>query len=229
MIAARGGSKGLIGKNMRVLSGETLIARAVRQLRESGVIDDLIVTTDSEEIATEAKRAGALVPFLRPSELAGDLATTEDTLRHALVTYEDLTSQLFDVCVFITATDIFRSSTWIAEAVNTLKLRPDIESVFAGWCTHKNYWEKLEDGGWVRLRSWMSTYASRQVRRFIVREDTGLACASRAWLWRQGRRIGDRVEVIVHHDDFTSIDIHTEEDLRLAEAALQIRREQSDG
>jgi len=229
VICARGGSKGLLGKNLRRLDGETLIARAIRHARESGAVDEVLVSTDSEEIAAEAKRAGAVVPFIRPAELADDLATTEDTLKHALLTYERVTGQPFDICVFITATDIFRSSKWIAEAVDLLKQKPDLESVFMGWRTHKNFWERQEDGSWVRLRPWMSVYSSRQVRRFIVREDTGLACASRSWLWRQGRRIGDRVEVIVHDDDFTSIDIHSEEDLRLAEAALKIRGEQMNG
>jgi len=225
VVCARGGSKGLVRKNMQILRDETLISRAIRHARESGSIDEILVTTDSEEIAAEAKRAGAVVPFIRPAELADDLATTEDTLKHALLTYEGLTAKSFDICVFITATDIFRSPIWIAEAVELLKQRPDLDSVFMGWRTHKNFWERQENGGWVRLRPWMSVYSSRQVRRFIVREDTGLACASRSWLWRQGRRIGDNVEIIVHDDDFSSIDIHSKEDLRLAEAALKIREE----
>jgi hypothetical protein len=69
----------------------------------------------------------------------------------------------------------------------------------------------------------MKIYASRQVRRKVVREDTGLASASRSRIWREGRRIGDRVMVIVHDDDFTSIDIHKKEDLDLARAATKIR------
>lgn len=225
VICARGGSKGLVRKNMQILQDETLLSRAIRHARESGAIDEILVTTDSEEIAAEAKRAGAVAPFLRPKELADDLSTTEDTLKHALLTYEKITGHFFDICVFITSTDIFRSPSWIAEAVTLLKRRPDLQSVFMGWRTHKNFWEKQEDGSWERLRPWMSVYSSRQVRRFIVREDTGLACASRSWLWRQGRRIGDHVEIIVHEDDFSSIDIHSEEDLRLAEAALKIRAE----
>ena len=56
-----------------------------------------------------------------------------------------------------------------------------------------------------------------------MREDTGLACASRAQLWREGRRIGDRVEILVNDDAFTGIDIHEDDDLQLAEAALRIR------
>ena len=99
-----------------------------------------------------------------------------------------------------------------------------MESVFVGHKTHKNFWEKQEDGSWLRLRPWMASYSSRQIRRSIVREDTGLACASRAWLWREGRRIGDKVEIIENDDDFTGIDIHTKEDLALAQAAIDIRK-----
>ena len=69
----------------------------------------------------------------------------------------------------------------------------------------------------------MAEYSSRQIKKPIVREDTGLACASRTYLWREGKRIGDNVEIITNDDDFTGIDIHTEEDLKLADYAMQIR------
>lgn len=224
VICARGGSKGLIRKNVRRLEGEPLVARPIRQALESGAVGTVLVTTDDEEIAAIAREAGAVVPFVRPAELARDLSTTEDTLRHALVTYEAQLGRQFEIAVFLTPTDIFRDPQWIRWAVETLRARPELESVFSGHRTHKNFWEQQEDGSWLRLRPWMAVYSSRQVRRSIVREDTGLACASRAWLWREGRRIGDRVEVIVNDDDFTAIDIHNEGDLALAEAALQIRK-----
>ena len=102
---------------------------------------------------------------------------------------------------------------------------PTPEVVFSGHKTHKNFWEQESDGSWVRLRQWMASYSSRQVRRAIIREDTGLACASRTSLWRIGKRIGDSVRIVTNKDDFTSIDIHTLEDLLLAEAALKIRSE----
>ena len=94
------------------------------------------------------------------------------------------------------------------------------------WNHHKNYWQKTKDGNWERVCPWMSTYSSRQVRQVIVREDTGLACASRTWLWREGRRIGNKVDIIENDDDFTSIDIHNPEDLLLAQAAINIRKTQ---
>jgi len=224
VIPARGGSKGLPGKNLMRLDGETLVARAVRHARESGVCDRVVVTTDGKDIADEARRAGAEVPFLRDESLAGDLATTEATLQDALARAEQAFKCTFDICVFIAPTDIFRQPQWIADCVDALRSDASLESAFVGLSTHKNYWEQSEDGSWVRLRDWMKVYSSRQILRRIVREDTGLASASRATLWRAGRRIGDRVQVIAHDDDFTSIDIHKREDLELAQAALGIRK-----
>ncbi len=224
VICARGGSKGLPRKNVRLLDGVPLIARPISHAIESGVIGTVLVTTDDEEIAEAARAAGAVVPFQRPTELAQDLTTTEETLQHALLTYEKMIGRQFEIAVFLTSTDIFRDPAWTRTAVETLRARPELESVFSGHKTHKNFWEQQENGSWVRLRPWMAVYASRQIRRAVVREDTGLACASRAWLWREGRRIGDRVAIIVNDDTFTGIDIHEEDDLLLAQAALRIRR-----
>ena len=91
--------------------------------------------------------------------------------------------------------------------------------------TFKNYWEELPEGGFQRLRPYMQIYGQRQERlknkRVIYREDTGLACASRAWLWRIGRRIGDKVEIMPNENPATDIDIHTEFELFLAEKIIQ--------
>jgi CMP-N-acetylneuraminic acid synthetase len=222
---ARGGSKGLPRKNVMPLLGKPLIAYPIEAARASEVVDVVLVTTDDEEIADAARKAGAEVPFLRPKELAGDLATTEATLQHALLTYEKMTGESFDVCVFLTATDVFRKAEWIAQAVRILDESPEIESAFSAHATSKNYWRKENDGGYERLLPWMRAYSSRQIRPVIYREDTGLACASRAALWREGRRIGDRVAIIPNTSSVTGIDIHTAFDLFLAEQAMRYLRE----
>lgn len=225
IVLARAGSKGVERKNMQPLDGDPLVVRPIRHALESGVVDTVLVSTDDEEIAEVARAAGAEVPFLRPEGLAQDLTTTEDSLRHALVSYEEHAGVEFDTGVFVTATDVFRDPAWIRICVDRLHGDPELESVFVGHRTHKNFWEQQPDGSWQRLRDWMAVYGSRQVRRSVVREDTGLACASRAWLWREGRRIGDRVDIVVNDDPFTGIDIHDADDLRLAQAALDIRRD----
>lgn len=225
IIPARGGSKGLPRKNIKPLLGKPLIAYPIEAAIASGVVDTVLVTTDDMEISDEARKAGAEIPFLRPKELAGELTTTEAVLQHALLTYEKMIGKSVDICVFLTATDIFRKPEWIKQSVDILNERPEIESAFSAYATSKNYWRKMEDGSYERLLSWMRIYSSRQVRQVIYREDTGLACASRAWLWREGRRIGDRVEIIPNSDSETFIDIHTDFDFFLAGQALRYLKE----
>jgi CMP-N-acetylneuraminic acid synthetase len=221
VICARGGSKGIKLKNLRKINNKHLIFYPIRDALTSGVVDDIILSTDNSKIASIAKKYGAKVPFLRPKSLSKDLTTTEKTLQHALLTYEKISKKNFDICLFLTANELFRRKEWIIKAVSTLKKNKKLDSVFCGHITHKNYWEK-KGSKWVRMRKWMKIYSSRQVRRFIVREDTGIACASRASLWRKGKRIGDNVEIILNKNSFTAIDIHDLNDLKLARCAMKI-------
>ena len=84
IIPARGGSKGLPGKNIRMLAGKPLIAWSIEAAKASTYIDRLIVSTDSVEIADTAQQWGAEVPFLRPPHLATDEAKGMDVVLHAL-------------------------------------------------------------------------------------------------------------------------------------------------
>ena len=112
IIPARGGSKGLPGKNLKLFNGKPLIAWPIIAATNCENIDTVIVTTDSAEIAAQAKLYGASVPSLRPLDLAQDNSTTETTLKDALDKFEKLTNQYFDICVFLTCTDIFRDTNW---------------------------------------------------------------------------------------------------------------------
>src|SRR5688572_23564500 len=84
LIPARGGSKGLPGKNTRPLHGKPLIAWTVETARHAGLFDRVVVSTDSRDIADVAERYGALVPFLRPAEIAGDATPMRDVIGHAI-------------------------------------------------------------------------------------------------------------------------------------------------
>lgn len=84
LVTARGGSKGLPGKNVRDLCGKPLIAWTIEAGLHSDAIDDLVLSTDSEEIAEVGQRHGAEVPFRRPAELASDTASSIDVVIHAL-------------------------------------------------------------------------------------------------------------------------------------------------
>ncbi len=84
IIPARGGSKGLPGKNIKNLCGKPLIAYTIEAALKSKYIEKVIVTTDSEEIATIAKNYGADVPFMRPADLSSDTAKAVDVYLHAV-------------------------------------------------------------------------------------------------------------------------------------------------
>mgnify|MGYP003114640455 CR=1 FL=1 len=224
IIPARGGSKGLPGKNLKMIGGMPLIAHSVVHAIESGVCDRVLVTTDNEEIRAAAEVAGAWTPFLREAELAQDLTPTEPVLKDALERAEALDGVSYDIVVFLQPTDIFREPEWIARAVDTLKTRPEIDCCFVANKTHKNFWVQEDDGSWTRVFDWMAIYGPRQTRKPLFREDTGIASALRSELIRAGRRTGDKAEIIQIDDTASGIDIHDAFDFHLAETALEWRK-----
>lgn len=108
IIPARGGSKGLPGKNIKELCGKPLIAWTIKAGLGSKYIDEVVVTTDSEEIARIARDFGASVPFIRPSELASDTATSFDAVKHAIDFYETELHKKFDYIVLLEPTSPLR-------------------------------------------------------------------------------------------------------------------------
>jgi CMP-N-acetylneuraminic acid synthetase len=109
-IFARGGSKGLPGKNIRLLNGKPLIAWSIEHALNVKRIDRVIVSTDSEEIAKAAKQYGAEAPFIRPAELATDDSPEWLAWRHALNYLIGVSGNLPDVMVSVPATAPLRNS-----------------------------------------------------------------------------------------------------------------------
>lgn len=103
-IFARGGSKGLPGKNIRPLAGKPLIAWSIEHARAVQRIDRIIVSTDSQEIANVALQYGAEVPFIRPDELASDTSPEWLAWRHALNYLQTTEGTLPDTMVSIPCT-----------------------------------------------------------------------------------------------------------------------------
>jgi CMP-N-acetylneuraminic acid synthetase len=110
LICARGGSKGLPGKNTRPLKGRPLIAWAIDRARTVPRIDRIMVSTDSAEIAAVAQDAGAEVPFMRPAELARDDSAEWLVWRHALSYLKEIDGRYPDALVVLPATAPLRAS-----------------------------------------------------------------------------------------------------------------------
>lgn len=219
IILARGGSKGLPGKNIRPLAGRPLIAWTIEAARRARTVETVLVSTDDEAIAGVARAEGAEVPFLRPADLAGDLATSEVALQHA-VEWLAGAGRKPSIVVYLQVTDPFRTPDMIDGCVDALRRDPELDSAFVALETHKNYWRKQGDT-WVRLNADMPYGIPRQRREAIYREDTGVALATRVEVIEGGRRLGDRCLVIPHDHPGAFIDIHSELDLRLAEALIR--------
>ncbi|MCG0067295.1 N-acylneuraminate cytidylyltransferase [Streptomyces tricolor] len=106
VIPARGGSKGVPAKNLAPVGGVPLVARAVRECRASRLVTDVVVSTDDQAIAAAAREAGAEV-VLRPAAIAGDTATSEAAVRHAMDTHEALHGAPVDVVLLVQCTSPF--------------------------------------------------------------------------------------------------------------------------
>jgi len=108
IIPARGGSKGLPRKNIKNLCGKPLIAWSIQSGLNSIYLDKVVVSTDCKDIASIAKKYGAEVPFLRPSYLATDTATTFDVVKHVIEYYRDKENLLYDFIVLLEPTSPLR-------------------------------------------------------------------------------------------------------------------------
>lgn len=158
-------------KNLRLVGGKSLLVRAVEAALQCPLIDNVLVTTEDEEIAREAVRAGAEVPFLRPEELASDTIATVPVLVHAVTAYADATGRRPAVLVLIEATVPFRRSELLTEAIERYR-RGGCRSVISVCPLERkpqNIFIKGDEGGLER-------YITSPVENFTRRQDMEHLC-----------------------------------------------------
>lgn len=132
VIPARSGSKGIINKNLQTLGGRSLLQRAIDAALRCEFFDRIMVSTDSEYYAEHARQAGAEVPFLRSSDLAGDAVKTASVV-------EDMLKKVNDECdiiLLLQPTSPFRNVDDISSALELLDSRDDADAVISV-CEHE--------------------------------------------------------------------------------------------
>lgn len=129
LIPARGGSKGIPRKNVRIVAGKPLLAYSIQQALSSQYITRTMVSTDDAEIAEVARRFGAEAPFMRPLEFAQDLSPDIDTFRHALEWLRDHEGYACDLVVHLRPTGPVRRVELIDEAIRTMLNHPEADSL----------------------------------------------------------------------------------------------------
>lgn len=221
IILARGGSKGLYKKNIRLLNGKPLIAYSIESAQNSKKVNRVVVSTDDKEIARISKEFGADVPFLRPASLSDDKATSEVALKHAVEWLEENESYTPEIIVYLQPTEPLRPHNIIDDCVDILLKDESIDSSFAGYETHKNYWRIGASKNPERLADDIKYGTRRQEKELIYREDTGIALATRRSIILKGARIGKNCKVVPYSHPGSLIDIHEELDLQIAESIIK--------
>jgi YrbI family 3-deoxy-D-manno-octulosonate 8-phosphate phosphatase len=144
VIPARGGSKGVPGKNLAPVGGVPLVARAVRACREARLVTDVVVSTDDPSIAEAARGAGAEV-VLRPAAIAGDTATSEAAVLHAMDDYEARHEAVVDVVLLVQCTSPFITHEEV-QGVAAAVVEEGADSALTAAPTHGFIWRTDEEG-----------------------------------------------------------------------------------
>jgi CMP-N,N'-diacetyllegionaminic acid synthase len=143
-ICARGGSKGVPGKNIRDLCGKPLIVHSIETAQRCRLIDRIIVSTDSPQIAEIAKNTGAEAPFIRPEELATDEAPKLAVIKHAIRFLETEQDYHPDIIVDLDATSPLRTEKDIEACIKIIR-DEGADNVFSVIAAHRNpYFNMVE-------------------------------------------------------------------------------------
>jgi len=162
VIPARGGSKGIPYKNIKELNGKPLIAYSIDIARHFFEDDDICVTTDDQQIINTVENQGLRVPFIRPSYIATDEASSQDVLNHAIAFYEQK-GQYYDVILLLQPTSPFRLKRHIEEAIGLY--RDDCDMVVSVKEASANpYYNLFEENkfGYLQISKGKGDYTRRQ-------------------------------------------------------------------
>jgi CMP-N,N'-diacetyllegionaminic acid synthase len=219
LISARGGSKGLPGKNIRDLAGKPLIVYSIEVALESANVDRVVVSTDSVEIADIAREAGADVPFLRPAELARDDTPSLPVSQHAVKWLAENEGWECDVVIEL-------------QPVAPIRLKEDIDGALqmlvdtgadtvVSLCrvdgAFHPYWMKtMRDGRLAPLMELYREYVRRQDLPPVYRRNGSILAVRKNVLMEQNTYYGEDMRGYLMPDE-RSIDIDTEVDFRIAE------------
>ncbi len=223
LITARGGSKRLPGKNIRPLGGRPLIVWSIDTAKGMSGICDILVSTDDPAIAEVARNAGALVPWLRPAELATDTATSMDVCLHALDWYEEENGRV-DGLLLLQPTSPFRSRDTVLQGVELFRVhrgRPVLGISPAEshpmWCLQVDgeTMRPFMDRGGLHLRSQdlPLAYAVNGAFYLIAPDE----------LRKMRSFFGDDMVPLVIDKPEESIDIDTEWDWKVVEAVVAMK------
>lgn len=224
-VFARGGSKGLPGKNILPLAGRPLIAWSIETALNVDRVDRVIVSTDSDEIAAVARECGAQVPFMRPAHLAADDSPEWLAWRHALQFLADTEGQMPPALLSVPTTSPLRSGADIDACLDEFE-QNEPDAVITVTPAHRNPWfnmVKVDENGWVhRLLDSQEAPVRRQDGPIVLDITTVAYVVSSRFVMESGSLFdGTLRSVEVPYE--RSIDIDGPLDFMMAECLLHNR------
>jgi CMP-N-acetylneuraminic acid synthetase len=222
VIPARGGSKGVPRKNLRLVDGEPLIAHAIRAARESRRLSAFVTTTEDDEIAKVAAGGGSPV-LMRPPDLAADDSPMVEVVLHALARSEQEAGGSYDAVVLLQPSSPVRTGQDIDAAIGILEGDPEIEAVVSVVPTeddHPARMYRMDGRGelesyWPELET-----AQRQVLPVLYYRNGAIYAVRRSVLVHKRTLMGDRKRPYVMSRD-RLVNVDEERDLVIADALVQ--------
>jgi CMP-N,N'-diacetyllegionaminic acid synthase len=218
IIPARGGSKGLPGKNLRLLAGKPLIAWSIEQAKACPEVDCTFLSTDAEDIAAEGKARGAEVPFLRPAELALDSSPTEPVLVHVVKRLAEQ-GRHFDAVLLLQPTSPVRRPNSLSAAIAQFAAS-GADSLLGVVEDHHFFWRDLADP------KALYDYQNRPRRQDIAAQDrryreTGSLYITRTeTLLLTANRLGGKIEMFLQSEE-EGWEIDSQADFDICEQLLK--------
>lgn len=217
IIPARGGSKGVPRKNLERIAGKSLVGRAIETCRRAHMIDRVIVTTDDEEIAAEARAHGAEV-VTRPQKLSGDSASSESALLHVLDTFRASGETLPETTLLVQCTSPFTDPKDLNRLVTLVNKH---DTAFTAVPSHVFLWRTAPDGSMIGVNHDSSVRLPRQqLQPEFAESGNAYAMRTTGFMQHQHRFFGSIG--IVEIDRERAIEIDTPLDLRIARLQAQI-------
>jgi CMP-N,N'-diacetyllegionaminic acid synthase len=219
LITARGGSKGLPGKNIKLLRGQPLLWYTIDYAREFTSDANICLTTDSDEIIEVANRRGLSVPFRRPNVLASDQASSYDVIIHALDFYKNL-GKIYDTIVLLQPTSPFRKKEFLEKMFGLYSSELDMV-VTVKECHDNPYFSLFEEDekGYLK-KSKHGDFARRQDAPRVYAYNGSIYIINVNSLYSSKISEFSRIKKYVL-DDYFSLDIDTPIDWILAETLLE--------
>lgn len=219
IIPARGGSKGLPRKNLRLLGGQPLVARTIDCARHATMVTRVVVSTDDDEIAAVARTAGADV-VRRPVELSGDRSRSEDAILHALDYLRGTQNYEPDLIAFLQCTSPLTAPADVDGAIRAL-LAEDADCAVAVTPAHATLWRQCADRSWAAVNLDPSRRPPRQLREPEFQE-TGAAYVMKAagFVQARNRFFGRIVGYVMPRE--RAIEVDDLADLEVAETWLRL-------